>query len=422
MHPAFLFASLSSGVQVDMVDGSATFPEVAVCIAGAARSFATVSILRALKKNVLQNPTFSATAFAAISNDTASPQALEYNASLLAQLSAPNVIRRALMHLKPQLKEVAFYDTSDAHSRFQPCHASDGKQMGTTVPALYSMQLCFGLVRRHEVESRRGERFDFVLRVRPDHLFVRPLGLSLGRNVSSWPRDRVLAPRGAEALDFALVPSGPLATLYFSTFTHAQSCLFRAQPPAPLRLPDAYERDEQCAQIEAYEGAALGACVLRANLRYHSLPPPLDCPRPALLARVCNLNASTGFPAWPVWPMPRGVTCVTKTDQLKRPRPPASVAAVVTAARAAAQAHAHAAETSWHLALGAAGALAALGAFVYRRRLCEDGREALASCQPLCPDVYAAAAPLADAALAHADHVADAAADLAADARAKLGL
>ena len=40
-------------------------PEVAVCISGAVRSFATVPVLRGLKRLVLQNPTYSAAAFAA---------------------------------------------------------------------------------------------------------------------------------------------------------------------------------------------------------------------------------------------------------------------------------------------------------------------------------------------------------------------
>ena len=30
------------------------------------------------------------------------------------------------------------------------------------------------------------------------------------------------------------------------------------------------------------------------------------------------LNATTGEPAWPIWPMPAGETCVTTLDALKR--------------------------------------------------------------------------------------------------------
>ena len=51
-------------VKVHHVEGGAPtdLPEVAVCIAGAARSFATVPILRALKRNVLQSTSYSASA------------------------------------------------------------------------------------------------------------------------------------------------------------------------------------------------------------------------------------------------------------------------------------------------------------------------------------------------------------------------
>jgi hypothetical protein len=52
-------------------------PDIAVCISGAARSFATVPVLRGLKRLVLQNPAYTASAFAALSYDTTSPQLLE---------------------------------------------------------------------------------------------------------------------------------------------------------------------------------------------------------------------------------------------------------------------------------------------------------------------------------------------------------
>ena len=70
-------------VKFHHVEGGAPtdLPEVAVCIAGAARSFATVPILRALKRNVLQSTSYSASAFAALSYDTFSPQVRSGGAS-----------------------------------------------------------------------------------------------------------------------------------------------------------------------------------------------------------------------------------------------------------------------------------------------------------------------------------------------------
>ena len=298
-----------------MVDGDLELPEVAVCLAGAVRSLATMPVLRGLKKNVLQSPYYSASLFAALTYDTTSPQPYEYNASLIKTLSARLVVRRALAHLHPELKGAVFYNTSQALDRFRTCHATDARSMGTAVSALYGMQLCHALVRDHEAE-RGDQRFDWIVRIRPDHLFARPLPLVIGRNVSSWPRDQLLAPEGS-AIDFAIVPSGPVAAVYFRTFTAATSCLFR-QPNGAESLPAAFPKVLQCSRLAVYDNFAY--CVLGANLRYHALPAPTTCRRPALLARICNANRSTRLPIWPASPMPAGETCITWYDMLKRPK------------------------------------------------------------------------------------------------------
>lgn len=403
-----LLGGAAARINMHLVEGGAgvPLPEVAVCLAGAARSFATVPILRALKKNVLQTSAFSASAFAVLSYDTTSPQALDYNASLLKRLSSPQVVKRALMHLKPELKAVAYYNTSEAFSLFKPCHAADAKHTTTEVPALYAMQLCHALVREHEV-GRGDERFDWILRVRPDHLFVRPLTASLRVNISSWPRDRVLAPRGVHAMSFAVVPSGPVAAFYFRTFTHASSCLFRNVPPSAERLPTSFRSELQCASKASYEGD-FSACVLRANLKYHGLPPTAECARPALIARVCNLNGTSGLPSWPAWPMPHGETCVTSLDMLKRPKP---IAVMRAEARQRAYAEREAAgaasDTGWHLTVAVVCVMCLGAAVAFRRRLYDDGRELLSSCEPLCPALYAQAAPLAEDSMAALDAAVD---------------
>lgn len=326
-------------------------PEVAVCISGAVRSFATVPVLRGFKRLVLQNPAYSAAAFAALSYDTTSPQPLEYNASLAKQLSLSISVRRALGHLRPELQAVTFYNTSSAHERFRSCRPADLRSPSTDIPALYGMQaraasaaaprahptliasrlpcaqLCFSLVRQHEIarcaanarcaRTSSDEKFDFILRVRPDHLFMRPLPVALGLNVSSWPLTRLVT-FGGDAASFALVPSGPLAAVYFRSFTAASSCLFR-EKLGDERLPNAFAPSMQCASLELWENFA--RCVVTSNLLYHGLPKLVDTPhRPALIARLCNLNATSRAPAWPMWPMPPGETCVTSLDALKRPR------------------------------------------------------------------------------------------------------
>ena len=100
-------------------------PEVAFCMSGAVRSLPTVPVLRGLKRNVLQSASYSASLFAALSYNTESPQALDYNASLMKFLSMRAVVRRGLAHLRPELKVFATYNTSEALAHFKPCRASE---------------------------------------------------------------------------------------------------------------------------------------------------------------------------------------------------------------------------------------------------------------------------------------------------------
>lgn len=237
-------------------------PELAVCISGAARSFATVPVLRGFKKLVLQNPAYSASAFAALSYDTTSPQLLEYNSSLTKQLSLSVSVRRALGHLRPELKAVSFYNTSSAVERFRSCRPGDARSPSTDVPALYGMQLCFSLVRQYEA-ARGDEKFDFIVRVRPDHLFLASLPAAIGVNVSAWSRKRLMT-FGGDAASFAIVPSGPIAAVYFRSFTAASSCLFRERG-GDERLPDAFAPSMQCASLELWEN--FGRCVIVSNMQ-----------------------------------------------------------------------------------------------------------------------------------------------------------
>ena len=142
---ALALLSIASGRPSAAVPPTVELPELAVCISGAARSLATVPVLRGLKKYVLHSKEYTAHAFAALSYDTNSPQLLEYNNSLSKQLSMPITVRRALGHLRPELQAVAFYNTSSAVERFRSCRASDARMPSTDVPALYGMQLCFSL-------------------------------------------------------------------------------------------------------------------------------------------------------------------------------------------------------------------------------------------------------------------------------------
>jgi len=337
-------------------------PDIAVCISGAARSFATVPVLRGLKRLVLQNPAYTASAFAALSYDATSPQLLEYNSSLARRLSLAITVRRALGHLRPELRGAVFYNTSSAVERFRSCRPADARLPSTDVPALYGMQVCFSLVRQHE--SARGDaKFDFVVRVRPDHIFLRPLPDAVGVNVSSWSRSRIMT-YGGDVASFAIVPSGVVAAVYFRSFTAASSCLFRERD-GDERLPRAFARSMQCASLEPWED--LARCVVGANLLYHGLPKAVDAPgRPALIARICNLNVTSNLPAWPAWPMPSGETCITTLDALKRPRVLATLRPATPSAPAASGIG------SWEATLVFAACGILLAGYVFRERLSED--------------------------------------------------
>ena len=356
-------------------------PEVAVCIAGAARSLATVPVLRGLKRNVLQNPAFSASAFAALSYDTNSPQLMEYNVTLAKRLSMTVSVRRALSHLRPELQAVAYYNTSAAQERFRSCQPEDAKHSTTEILALYSMQVCYSLVRQHEFARSKAshgsgvEKFDFVMRVRPDHLFVRPVHLALGLNVSAWPRDRLLTYAGGSP-SFAIVPSGPVATVYFRTFAASASCLFR-EKAGDDKLPRAFPSTLQCASLEPWDH--LAQCVIRANMLYHSLPLPKAVKRrPALIARICNANATTNKPAWPAWPMPPGETCITHSDMLKRPRVLTARAAGYGAGGTGGAAGGTTTSISWNITILIVVCAMSFAIYNFRERLTEDfiaGRE-----------------------------------------------
>ena len=229
---------------------------------------------------------------------------------------------------------------------------------------LCSAQLVFALVRQYET-ARGDEKFDFILRVRPDFLFVQPLPVALGVNVSRWSRNRLMT-FGGDAASFALVPSGPLAAVYFRSFTAASSCIFR-EKGGDERLPDAFAPSMQCASLELWENFA--RCVVVSNLLYHGLPKVLDAPRrPALIARMCNLNATTRRPAWPAWPMPPGETCVTTLDGLKRPR----VLATLRPGSAGARSSGGIGIGSWEVTLFLVGCAMCFAAYTYRERLRDD--------------------------------------------------
>ena len=71
----------------------------------------------------------------------------------------------------PELQAVAIYNTSAAEARFRSCQASDAQHSTTETLALYSMQVCYSLVRKHEFarssqpHGRGVEKFDFIMRV-----------------------------------------------------------------------------------------------------------------------------------------------------------------------------------------------------------------------------------------------------------------
>ena len=93
-------------------------PSIAVCLAGAARSFASVPVVRGLKKNVLSPLNgYNARLFAALSLETtpldgSGSSTSHYNTSLAAVLTMQSSVDRALEKLKPELAASAMYSAS----------------------------------------------------------------------------------------------------------------------------------------------------------------------------------------------------------------------------------------------------------------------------------------------------------------------
>ena len=94
--------------------GAARGPRVAVVLAGPARTLATRSVVRGLKRHVLSSSLYDATLFAALTLDAPLPDVSlsGYNATLLRALSAQSLVDRALGFLAP--RALAFFNASDA--------------------------------------------------------------------------------------------------------------------------------------------------------------------------------------------------------------------------------------------------------------------------------------------------------------------
>ena len=112
--------------------------------------------------------------------------------------------------------------------------------------------------------------------------------------------------------------------------------------------------------------------------------------------------------------MPRGETCVTALDMLKRPKSMASTRADARAALRAAAA-VDTPDTAWNFTVIVV-VLCSLGAMVaFRQRLYDDGRDLLSPCEPMCPDMYAQAAPLAEQSMAALDAAVERGAEVATE-------
>ncbi len=212
--------------------------EVAFCLAGPTNSLPTLPVLKGLKRNGLQSSTYTSSLFAALGTDE--PPAYEkLNVTLLRQISHEKVIARVMETLRPELRAYATYNTSEAlaHAGARACgkEAAASQTMleapavsASRTPAawastLYSMQLCYSLVRTDEITARHDARYDFVVRLRPDQLVRMPLPLALNVSAARWPHDGALAPPNAEH-DLAVVAGGPTAAIYFRAFDAALSC------------------------------------------------------------------------------------------------------------------------------------------------------------------------------------------------------
>ena len=214
--------------------------KVAFCLTGASRSLPTVPVLRGFKKNVLQSRRYVAAAFAALSLSPNVPGIHDSNLTLANKLSNVLYVRRAMQRLQPELKSWVTINSSEVIAQYgqRSCPAGGGLQPTThTTPvttmwltSLYAMQRCYSLVRGYELGRFDKFAFDYVVRLRPDQLYHKPFPLAINVSVADWPDDRVLKPAGQEGV--ALMPQGPVAAVYFRTFTSAGSCTLIA-PSTP---------------------------------------------------------------------------------------------------------------------------------------------------------------------------------------------
>lgn len=222
-----------------------TSPKVAVCIAGAARTFDR-PVVHASWGNFLEElaPPRDRMLFMYLKLDDAKVAAdKQHTHDTSISHSSSAELEPALQALRDAGETIAALEV-DSTDRQHPTNpscpllAADGKTPYTTTPqhllaSLDSLERCFTLIEKYEVQH--GMRFDVVAYQRPDLTWIRPLPLAIGqrgRDLGTEMRDEIVlsCPRPADPharavlCDVAAVMPRGLADLYFKRRTAYYDC------------------------------------------------------------------------------------------------------------------------------------------------------------------------------------------------------
>lgn len=178
---------------------------VAVCLAGAAETFAHPRVQRGIAESLLQPGwhLFTALETTRLRADRASE-----GQSSLGTLPFVEAALAALAREGAAVSGTRFYDGA-RDTRELNCSAARGAADAAAVGVAYAAQLCVDMV--EDAEERLNMTFAFVVRARPDLLWESPLP-----RVDSWFPSRVLASSNGDD-KLAIVPRAALRS-YFGAY------------------------------------------------------------------------------------------------------------------------------------------------------------------------------------------------------------
>lgn len=254
-------------------------PSVALCIAGAARTFENKIVHRSLKENVIERLGAPVTTFAFLKlGDARGDSRVGYGATIQATeegvrracrvLGVSQLqIKRDSYNAPPDCPNYAVYPTFD---ECPTCHVNGSAHQQSLLGQLENRATCFKMISEHE--RSRGRTFDWVLLARPDLTWVDAVvpwcRHVLPKRVGDWtfwlPREGAEEQLLAPWIDHYACKTPPMSSKTVEAHVRKHTRLLRSRD-SPATLPAILTRvhkqgfplniDEGCRMHMALSGA-----------------------------------------------------------------------------------------------------------------------------------------------------------------------